>query len=69
MLEVIRESLGVHLELVGSSFFGSFRVHWGHWKLLEDCLGFIRIALRVIGGYWGIIGVRWEFIFGSFEVR
>ena len=49
--------------------FGSFRVHWGHWKLLEDCLGFIRIALRVIGGYWGIVGVlfgvRWEFIWSS----
>ena len=37
----------------------------GRWE-------FIWIALRVIGGYWGIVGVlfgvHWEFIFGSMDV-
>ena len=85
--------MGVHLNFWGGNWrllgnscglfeaswqfiFGSFRVHW---RLLENCLGFILssmgqwesigIALGIIEGYWRIVDVHLEFVGSSFLVH
>ena len=75
--------MGIHLEFYGSSvgfcwefICGSLEFIGGHWRLLENCLGFIWssigviwISLGVIGGYWVVVGVQLEYVGSSFVVH
>ena len=61
MLEVIRESLGVPLELVGSSFLVHLDFVGGNWRLL----GMVGVHLELVGSSFL---VHLEFIGGSLEV-
>ena len=79
--------MGIHLEFYGSSvgfcwefICGSLELIGGHWRLLENCWGFIWSSMgahsdfiwgnwRLLGNSLGLFEASWQFIFGSFRVH
>ena len=61
--------MGVQLDFVGSSFVVHLEFIGGHWRLLENCWGFIWSSMGVhldfVGGNWRLLGNSW----GSFGVH